>query len=181
MTVTLAQERDLMQTRNKIASAAVLVSLFIVALSHVAGISPVPAAHAQTEYLPVEQDFIGKWKLIGSAVRPPRDLEGAATPEQETSAAEFQQTVTAFYGAFDYLEIAADGRYNFHQPGDPASGACVWCGTWSFKNDSLWLKLETEPRLDIYAKGGDMQMTYTAEPEGTSLYKWLVFSWTKAD
>ncbi|MDW5317176.1 hypothetical protein [Rhizobium sp. PL01] len=142
---------------------------------------PVPGAHAQTEYLPANQDFIGKWKLAGSAIRPPRDLAGTATQEQEAAATEFQQTVTAFYGAFDYLEITADGRYNFHQPGDPASSPCVWCGTWSFTNDSLWLALDTAPRLDIYAKGGDMQMTYTAEQEGSSRYKWLVFSWTKSE
>lgn len=170
-----------MWNRYKVAGLAVLLLLGTVAFHYALGVSPVPAAHAQTEYLPAEQDFIGKWKLVGSAIRPPRDLEGPATQEEEAAATEFQQTVTAFYGAFDYLEITADGRYNFHQPGDPASGACVWCGTWSFKADSLWLALDTAPRLDIYAKGGDMQMTYTAEQEETSRYKWLVFSWTKSD
>jgi hypothetical protein len=144
-------------------------------------LSPVSQAHAQTEYLPTKQDFVGKWKLAGSAIRPPRDLEGSPTQEQEAAATEFQQTVTALYGAFDYLEIKPDGRYNFHQPGDPESGACVWCGTWSFKNDSLWLDLDTAPRLDIYAEAGDMQMTYTADPDKASQYKWLVFGWTKLD
>lgn len=86
-----------------------------------------------------------------------------------------------FYSAFDYLEITADGRYNFHQAGDPPSAACVWCGTWSFNKSSLWLKLDTAPRLDIYAKDGDMQMTYTAEPDKKSKYKWLVFGWTKME
>ncbi|WP_136625532.1 hypothetical protein, partial [Mesorhizobium norvegicum] len=112
---------------------------------------------------------------------PPRDMTDAPTPEQEAAANEFQQTVTAFYGAFDYLEITADGRYNFHQPGDPNSGACVWCGTWSFANSSAWLKLDTAPRLDIYAKDGDLQMTYTAEPDEKSKYAWLVFAWTKVE
>lgn len=108
-------------------------------------------------------------------------MKDAPTPEQEAAANEFQQTVTAFYDAFDYLEITADGRYNFHQPGDPTSGSCVWCGTWSFSKSSLWLELDTAPRLDIYAKGGDIQMTYTAEPDEKSKYAWLVFGWTKVD
>ncbi len=142
---------------------------------------PVSPAQAQSEYLPTQNDFIGKWQITGSAIRPPRDLKGTPTPKQKAAATKFQQTVTTFYEAFDYLEIKADGRYNFHQPGDPASGPCVWCGTWSFKNNSLWLELNTAPRLDIYAKGGDLQMTYTAEPDKASQYKWLVFGWSKAD
>ncbi|ESY44357.1 hypothetical protein X747_03505 [Mesorhizobium sp. LNJC384A00] len=170
--------------RNRIKAAGIagmLLAIGIASAAYAPRIAPVSTAQAQTEYLPTEKDFIGKWSIAGSAIRPPRDLKEPAKPDQEASATEFQQTVTAFYGAFDYLEITADGRYNFHQPGDPASGPCVWCGTWSFKNDSLWLELDTAPRLDIYAEGGDMQMTYTAEPEETSRYKWLVFSWTKAD
>lgn len=100
-------------------------------------------------------------------------MKTAPTARQEADATLFQETVTTFYSAFDYLEITADGRYNFHQPGDP-SGSCVWCGTWSFNKSSLWLKLDSVPRLDIYAKDGDIQMTYTAEPDKKSKYTWLV-------
>lgn len=42
-------------------------------------------------------------------------------------------------------------------------------------------QLDTAPRLDIYAKGGDIQMTYTAEPDEKSKYAWLVFGWTKVE
>ncbi|MDX8457704.1 hypothetical protein [Mesorhizobium humile] len=171
-----------MLNRIKMAGvAATLLTIGVVGTAYAPTIASISTARAQTQYLPTEKDFIGKWTITGSAIRPPRDLKEPASPDMEAAATEFQQTVTAFYGAFDYLEITADGRYNFHQPGDPASGSCVWCGTWSFKNDSLWLALDTAPRLDIYAKGGDLQMTYTAEPEKTSRYKWLVFGWTRAD
>lgn len=170
----------LIENRPWTTSAAVaFLATGLVGLTYTPVIAPVSPAQAQTEYLPTEKDFIGKWKLSGSAIRPPRDLKGSATPKQETAATDFQKTVVSFYSAFDYLEIKPDGTYNFHQPGDPASGPCVWCGTWSFKHSSLWLKLDTAPRLDIYAKGGDVQMTYTAEPQKTSNYKWLVFGWTK--
>jgi hypothetical protein len=37
-------------------------------------------------------------------------MKDAPTPEQEAAANEFQRLVTAFYGAFDSLEITADGR-----------------------------------------------------------------------
>lgn len=172
----------LVKNRTKAAgAAALLLAIGLIGFTSAPSITPVSTAQAQTEYLPTKKDFIGKWKLNGATIRPPRDLEGSPTPEQEAAANEFQQTITAFYSAFDYLEIKADGSYNFHQPGDPASGACVWCGTWSFKNDSLWLELDTAPRLDIYAEGGDIQMTYTAEPEKTSKYKWQVFGWSKLD
>ncbi|RUW52123.1 MULTISPECIES: hypothetical protein [unclassified Mesorhizobium] len=152
-----------------------MVAPFILPMTHIS------SAQAQEEYLPTQKDFVGKWQLSGATTRPPRDMKDAPTPEQEAAANEFQQTVTAFYDAFDYLEITADGRYNFHQPGDPTSGSCVWCGTWSFSKSSLWLELDTAPRLDIYAKGGDIQMTYTAEPDEKSKYAWLVFGWTKVD
>ncbi len=170
----------IMRNRSKAACAAALL-LATGLIGAAQSIAPVSSAQAQTEYLPTKKDFIGKWKLSGSAIRPPRDLKGSPTEQDEAAANDFQQTVTTFYSAFDYLEIKADGSYNFHQPGDPASGPCVWCGTWSFKNDSLWLKLDTAPRLDIYAEGGDIQMTYTAEPEKTSKYKWQVFGWSKLD
>ncbi|AAK87048.1 hypothetical protein EN41_17965 [Agrobacterium tumefaciens] len=162
-----------------------IVSFFlafgIAAMADVPGIAPVPKAQAEAEYLPTQQDFVGKWKLTGATSRPPRDMKTAPTAQQEADATQFQETVTTFYSAFDYLEITADGRYNFHQAGDPPSAACVWCGTWSFNKSSLWLKLDTAPRLDIYAKDGDMQMTYTAEPDKKSKYKWLVFGWTKME
>ena len=170
--------------QNPTRAICAIALLLAVGATGLPGISPVAyvsSAQAQEEYLPTEKDFVGKWKLSGSAIRPPRDMTDAPTPEQEAAANEFQQTVTAFYGAFDYLEITANGRYNFHQPGDPTSGSCVWCGTWSFSKSSLWLKLETTPRLDIYAKDGDMQMTYTTEPDEKSKYAWLVFGWTKAE
>lgn len=164
-----------------ICAAALLLAAGATGLPSTSSIAYISSARAQEEYLPTEKDFVGKWKLSGGAIRPPRDMTDAPTPEQEAAAAEFQQTVTAFYGAFDYLEITADGRYNFHQPGDPTSGPCVWCGTWSFSKSSLWLKLDTAPRLDIYAKDGDIQMTYTAELDEKSKYAWLVFGWTKAE
>ncbi|QND55688.1 hypothetical protein [Mesorhizobium huakuii] len=164
-----------------ICAAALLLAVGATGLPNISSVAYISSARAQEEYLPTEKDFFGKWTLSGSAIRPPRDMTDAPTHEQEATATEFQQTVTAFYGAFDYLEITADGRYNFHQPGDPASGACVWCGTWSFSKSSLWLKLDTAPRLDIYAKDGDIQMTYTAEPDEKSKYAWLVFGWTKAE
>jgi len=164
-----------------IRAATLLLAIGAIGSANTSSVSYISSARAQEEYLPTEKDFVGKWKLGGSAIRPPRDMTDAPTPEQEAAAAAFLQTVTAFYGAFDYLEITADGRYNFHQPGDPASGACVWCGTWSFGESSLWLKLDTAPRLDIYAKDGDIQMTYTAEPDEKSKYAWLVFGWTKAE
>ncbi|ESY70170.1 hypothetical protein NKH57_24095 [Mesorhizobium sp. M1050] len=31
------------------------------------------------------------------------------------------------------------------------------------------------------AKDGDMQMTYTAEPDEKSKYAWLVFGWAKTE
>ena len=162
-------------------ATAMFLAIGGLGLYHIPTISGLSLAKAQTEYLPAKEDFVGKWQLSGSAVRPPRDLKGSPTEEQQAAAAEFQQTATAFYGAFDYLEIKPDGRYNFHQPGDPESGPCTWCGTWSYKNDSLWLELDTAPRLDIYAKGGDLQMTYTVDPDKASQYKWLVLGWTKLD
>jgi hypothetical protein len=168
--------------KNRIRAAGTVALLLTVGLLGAAPtITAVSTAQAQTEYLPTKKDFIGKWKLSGAAIRPPRDLKGSPTEKDEAAANEFQQTVSAFYSAFDYLEIKADGSYNFHQPGDPESGPCVWCGSWSFKNDSLWLELDTAPRLDIYAEGRDIQMTYTAEPEKTSKYKWQVFGWSKLD
>lgn len=151
----------------------------IMAVADVPVVAPVSSAKAQEEYLPTQKDFVGKWRLSGATSRPPRDMKTAPTPTQEADATLFQETVTTFYTSFDYLEITADGRYNFHQPGDPASGSCVWCGTWSFGKSSLWLKMDTAPRLDIYAQGGDMQMTYTAESDEKSKYTWLVFGWTK--
>jgi hypothetical protein len=156
------------------------LAIGIVVISGIPGIAPASPAQAQSEYYPTQQDFVGKWKLSGATTRPPRDMKTEPTPEQEADATLFQETVTTFYTAFDYLEITADGRYNFHQAGDPPA-SCVWCGTWSFDKSSLWLKLDTAPRLDIYAKDGDMQMTYTAEPDGKSKYTWLVFGWTKME
>lgn len=170
-----------MQSLTKaICAATFLLSIGTTGLITTLTDAYISSAQAQEEYFPTEKDFVGKWKLSGAAIRPPSEMKDAPTPEQEAAATEFQQTVTAFYGAFDYLEITADGRYNFHQPGDPAS-PCVWCGSWSFKKSSLWLKLETAPRLDIYAKDGDIQMTYTAEPDEKSKYAWLVFGWTKVE
>ncbi|TPN43478.1 MULTISPECIES: hypothetical protein [unclassified Mesorhizobium] len=171
-----------MQNATKaICSAALLLAIATVGLAATLSVAHTSSAQAQEEYLPTQKDFVGKWKLNGATTRPPRDMTDAPTPEQEAAANEFQQTVTNFYTAFDYLEITADGRYNFHQPGDPTSGPCVWCGTWSFSKSSLWLKLDTAPRLDIYAKDGDIQMTYTAEPDEKSKYAWLVFGWTKVE
>lgn len=164
-----------------VCAASFLLAIGATGPASILSASYTSSAQAQEEYLPTEKDFVGKWKVSGSAIRPPRDMKDAPTPEQEAAATEFQQTVTNFYTAFDYLEITADGRYNFHQPGDPTSGPCVWCGTWSFSKSSLWLKLDTAPRLDIYAKDGDMQMTYTAEPDETSKYAWQVFAWTKVE
>jgi hypothetical protein len=138
----------------------------------------ISSAQAQAEYRPTKIDFFGKWKLTGAAVRPPKGLSNSPTPEEEAAASEFQQTVIAFYRAFDYLEIKPNGQYNFHQPGDP-SGLCVYCGTWKFEHDSLWLSLPTVPRLDIYAKDGNMQMTYNEDPGKTTQYKWQVLGWTK--
>jgi len=169
------------KSTKAICAATLLLMSEAMLPASILSISYISSAQAQEEYIPTKKDFVGKWKLSGSAIRPPRDMKDAPTPEQEAAAAEFQQTVTAFYGAFDYLEITADGRYNFHQPSDPTSGSCVWCGTWSFSKSSLWLKLDTAPRLDIYAKDGDIQMTYTAEPDEKSKYAWLVFGWTKAE
>lgn len=160
-------------------TATLFLATGILGTTHIPGIAPVLPATAQGEYLPTQKDFVGKWKLSSATSRPPREMKTAPTPEQEADATLFQETVTTFYNTFDYLEITADGRYNFHQPGDPASGTCVWCGTWSFAKSSLWLKMDTAPRLDIYAKGGDMQMTYTAESDRKSKYTWLVFGWTK--
>jgi hypothetical protein len=162
-------------------NATLFLAIGIMGMADIPVVAPVSPAKAQEEYLPTQKDFVGKWKLSGATSRPPRDMKTAPTPKQEADATMFQETVTTFYGAFDYLEITADGRYNFHQPGDPASGSCVWCGTSSFSKSSLWLKLDTAPRLDIYAKGGDMQMTYTAESDKKSKYTWLVFGWTKME
>lgn len=171
-----------MQNATKaVCSTALLLAVATMGLAGTLSVAHISSAQAQEEYLPTQKDFVGKWKLSGATTRPPRDMTDAPTPEQEAAASEFQQTVTNFYTAFDYLEITADGRYNFHQPGDPASGPCVWCGAWSFSKSSLWLKLDTAPRLDIYAKDGDIQMTYTAEPDEKSKYAWLVFGWTKVE
>jgi hypothetical protein len=41
-------------------------------------------------------------------------MTDAPTPEQEAADIEFQQTVTAFYGAFDYLEIMAAPRLDIY-------------------------------------------------------------------
>ncbi|KJF72764.1 hypothetical protein [Agrobacterium arsenijevicii] len=169
-----------MQNRTRmLRTATLLLAVGIMSLTDLPIVAPVSPANAQEEYLPTQKDFVGKWKLSGATSRPPRGMKTAPTQKQEADATLFQETVTTFYTAFDYLEITADGRYNFHQSGDPASGTCVWCGTWSFAKSSLWLKMDTAPRLDIYAKGGDMQMTYTAEPNKKSKYTWLVFGWTK--
>ncbi|MEN7529411.1 hypothetical protein [Cupriavidus sp. 2SB] len=138
-----------------------------------------PATAAAAEYLPAKADFIGKWKIYGATVRPPSDLGAPATPEQTAAAYTGQRMLLSFYRAFDYLEIDADGRFNFHQPGDQTGDRCVWCGTWSFHNDSLWLDLPNAPRLDIYAKGGKMQMTYTSEIGESSRFKWQVVGWEK--
>ncbi|WP_027052465.1 hypothetical protein [Mesorhizobium erdmanii] len=169
------------KSTRAICAATLFLVIGTTALANILSITYTLTVQAQEEYLPTQKDFVGKWKLAGGAIRPPRDMTDAPTPEQEAAANEFQQTVTNFYTAFDYLEITADGRYNFHQPGDPTSAPCVWCGTWSFSKSSLWLKLDTAPRLDIYAKDGDIQMTYTAEPDEKSKYAWLVFGWTKVE
>ena len=146
-----------MHKSTKAICAATLVLMSEAMLpASILSVSYISSAQAQEEYIPTKKDFVDKWKLSGSAIRPPRDMKDAPTPEQEAAAAEFQ-------------------------PGDPTSGACVWCGTWSFSKSSLWLELDTAPRLDIYAKGGDIQMTYTAEPDEKSKYAWLVFGWTKAE
>ncbi|CUX36825.1 hypothetical protein D3C87_673180 [compost metagenome] len=157
-----------------------LLAIGVAGMADIPVVASVSPAKAEAEYFPTQKDFVGKWKLSGATSRPPRDMKTAPTAQQEADATLFQETVTTFYSAFDYLEITADGRYNFHQAGDP-SGSCVWCGTWSFNKSSLWLKLDTAPRLDIYAKDGDIQMTYTAEPDKKSKYTWLVFGWTRME
>ncbi|MFC4761818.1 hypothetical protein [Dyella koreensis] len=159
--------------------AASFLAVGCVSMAAALTVVPVAPAKAQEAYLPAQQDFVGKWKLSSATSRPPRDMKTAPTPAQEAGATMFQETVTTLYAAFDYLEITADGRYIFHRPGDPASGPCARCGTWSFSRSSLWLKLDTAPRLDIQAKGSEMQMTFTAETDETSKYSWLVFGWTK--
>ncbi|WP_266158011.1 hypothetical protein [Dyella silvatica] len=142
---------------------------------------PVSSAKAQEAYLPTQKDFIGKWKLSSATSRPPHDMRHAPTPSQEADATMFQETVTTSYSALDYLEITADGRYIFHRPGALASAPCAWCGAWSFSRGSLWLKQNAAPRLDIHAKSGEMQMTFTAETDEKSKYSWLVFGWTKIE
>ena len=138
-----------------------------------------PAAKTSAEYLPAAADFIGKWKLYGAAVRAPNDLPAPATPAQIAEATARQRTLLTFYRAFDYLEIRADGRFNFHQPGEKPGDACAWCGNWSFHDDSLWFDLPTVPRLDIYAPDGKMQMTYDAEVGDTAMFRWQVVGWSK--
>ncbi len=140
---------------------------------------PAAAANAPAAYLPVAADFIGKWKLYGAAVRAPADLPAPATPAQTAEATARQRTLLTFYRAFDYLEIRADGRFNFHQPGEKPGDACAWCGNWSFHDDSLWLDLPTVPRLDIYAPDGKMQMTYDAEVGDAAMFRWQVVGWAK--
>ncbi|AOZ04691.1 hypothetical protein BKK80_01685 [Cupriavidus malaysiensis] len=144
-----------------------------------AGAMAAAAAAAEAEYVPTAQDFIGRWELTGAGLRRPPDLKSPETPEQKNGAAAWQQTTLAFYRAFDYLEIKPDGSFNFHQPGDGAAARCVWCGKWTFHDGSLWLDQGTGPRLDIFARQGDMRMSYTKETAEVSYYKWLVWSWTK--
>lgn len=141
-----------------------------------------PAASTPTaaaSYVPTSADFIGKWKLYGATVRAPADASKPAPAKKTAEARGALRTLVSFYQAFDYLEISADGRYNFHQPGESADGGCVWCGKWSFHDESLWLDLPTAPRLDIYATDGKMQMTYDAETSDTSLFRWMVVGWAK--
>lgn len=141
-----------------------------------------PAASTTTaaaSYVPTSADFIGKWKLYGATVRAPADARKPAPAKKTAEARGALRTLVSFYQAFDYLEISADGRYNFHQPGESADGGCVWCGKWSFHDESLWLDLPTAPRLDIYATDGKMQMTYDAETSDTSLFRWMVVGWAK--
>lgn len=139
-----------------------------------------PAANKKpAAYLPVAADFIGQWKLYGAAVRAPSDLPAPATATQIAEATARQRTLLTFYRAFDYLEIRADGRFNFHQPGEKPGDACAWCGNWSFHDDSLWLDLPTVPRLDIYAPDGKMQMTYDAEVGDSAMFRWQVVGWSK--
>lgn len=170
----------LMENRTRMLRTVTLfLAIGIMGVLDIPIVAPVSPAKAQEEYRPMPKDFVGKWKLSAATSRPPRNMKNAPTPKQEADATLFQETVTAFYSAFDYLEITADGRYNFHRPGDPTSGSCVWCGTWSFRKSSLWLKQDAAPRLDIQGKEGEIQMTYTSEPDRKSKYTWLVFGWTK--
>ncbi|GJG94312.1 hypothetical protein [Cupriavidus pauculus] len=157
--------------------ATTLALTTCVSVPSLAQASPPAAAAASLEYVPAAKDFVGKWKIYGATVRPPADVGAAATPEQTSAARQGQQRLLGFYRAFDYLEISADGRFNFHQPGDQAGDHCMWCGKWTFHDDSLWLDLESAPRLDIYAKGGKMQMTYTSEVGEASLFRWQVVGW----
>ena len=91
-----------MQNSTKAICAATLLLMSGAILpTRILSVSYISSARAQEEYLPTEKDFVGKWKLGGSAIRPPRDMKDAPTPEQEAAAAAFQQTLTAFYGAFD--------------------------------------------------------------------------------
>ncbi|WP_322104419.1 hypothetical protein [Paraburkholderia sp. J41] len=166
--------------------ATLFAAVFCVVSTSFAGHAYAEGQQAQGEYIPVAKDFFGKWKLVGAGIMQPQDFHGKPSQKQEKAADLYQQGKLAFYQSFDYLEITADGHYNFHQPGDPA-GMCVWCGTWSFKGGSLWLSTstnhwesrDTAPRLDEYAKGGDIQMTFTKESNKTSLDRWQAFGWKK--
>jgi len=172
------------RTVTTVATVAALLALAATAAAHAAGPAAsvkqsAPAASTAAEYLPAAADFVGKWTLYGAAVRAPSDLPAPATPAQTAEATARQRTLLTFYRAFDYLEISADGRFNFHQPGEKPGDACAWCGNWSFHDDSLWLDLPTMPRLDIYAPDGKMQMTYGAEVGESAMFRWQVVGWAK--
>ncbi|MGO4703700.1 hypothetical protein [Dyella sp. 2RAB6] len=169
-----------MQNRARVSrTVASFLAIGLMSMAATLATAPVSPANAQQAYVPAQKDFVGKWKLSSATSRPPLDMKNAPTPSQEADATMFQETVTSFYSTLDYLEITADGRYIFHRSGDPTAGPCARCGTWSFNESSLWLKLDTAPRLDIHAQGGEMQMTFTAETDATSKYAWLAFGWTR--
>ena len=163
------------------ATVLTTVALGAVAPAHAAPATPAPsqAKPAPASYVPAQADFVGKWKLYGAAVRAPSDLPAPATAEQSAEARSRLRTLMTFYQAFDYLEISADGRFNFHQPGEKPGDACAWCGNWTFHDESLWFDLPMAPRLDIYAKIGSMQMTYDTEISDTSMFRWLAVGWNK--
>lgn len=144
-------------------------------------VSSACSAQAAAQYLPDKADFFGKWKISGAAIQPPADLRKAPTTKQKNNAANVQQDLIAFYQAFDYLEIKSDGHYNFHQRGDPGSGPCVWCGTWTFKDNALWISQGNATRLDIYKNGGDIQMRFVKASAAAQELKWQVFGWKRTE
>ncbi|TIM97613.1 MAG: hypothetical protein E5Y34_19650, partial [Mesorhizobium sp.] len=63
-----------------ICAATLLFAIGAVGLTSISPFAYVSSAQAQEEYLPTQKDFVGKWKLNGGAIRPPRDMKDAPTP-----------------------------------------------------------------------------------------------------